>query len=305
MQGFLCCDKPVGSSSRDVVNIVFGVVNAGRKRKERMKVGHTGTLDPLASGVLVVAIGAATRLSYLIGDMAKRYDGTFRLNASTASGDLDGDLAEHDLPIPTMQQLRESASQHVGEIQQTPPAHSAIHIDGVKAYKRVRAGEQVEMPSRTVRIDQVEVTRFCPPEFDIDVVCGGGTYMRTLGNDIAKAAGNIAVMTRLVRSGVGPFQLENAIDLQDLKAGNWLDRVQPLKAAAANLQTIVLSDTQSKLVDNGCPLETDLLPQLQTPLATEIPVSEIAAVNEAGQLRAIMVPRAGQLRCQRVFHHPV
>lgn len=280
-----------------MVNIVYGVVNAKRRRRERLKVGHTGTLDPLASGVLVVAIGSATRLSYLIGEMQKRYHGTFRLNASTDSGDLDGELTTHDLPIPTRQRLLAAAADHVGDITQTPPAHSAIHIDGVKAYKRVRAGEQVDMPSRTVRIDAIEVTRFEPPQFDIDVRCGGGTYMRTLGHDIAKSAGNIAVMTGLVRTAVGGLEIQNAIDLETLKAGDWQDEILPLQSAVADLPTISLDDAQEKLINNGCPLAID-----RCDASGDIRDGQIAAINPAGQLRAIMVRRDHEFRCVRVFH---
>lgn len=292
-----------------MVNIVHGVVNAGRKRKDRLKVGHTGTLDPLASGVLVVAIGAATRLSYLIGEMPKCYHGTFRLNASTDSGDLDGELVLHDLPIPPHAELLAAARNHVGRIDQIPPAHSAIHINGIKAYKRVRAGEKVDMPSRTVRIDQISVTRFEPPEFDIDVNCGGGTYMRTLGADIAIAAGNIAVMTRLVRTAVGSFDLENAVNFETLKSSDWSDQILPLRTAVANLEMILLDDEQNRLVDNGCPLAISRVTRIPSSRhkasGPDFPSGEdFAAINQAGQLRAIMVRQNEELRCTRVFHPP-
>lgn len=295
----MVCDKPVGASSRDVVNVVDGVVNRGRRRKQRVKVGHTGTLDPLASGVLVVAIGPATRLSFLIGGMAKRYDGTFRLNQSTPSGDLDGEVTHHDWPIPTADQLSAAARTQMGHIEQTPPAHSAIHIDGVKAYKRVRAGEDVTMPPRRVRVDSIAITRFDDDEFDIDVVCGGGTYMRTLGMDIAAAAGNVAVMTRLVRTAVGLMTIDEAIDLETIKGGGWADRVLPLSAAAVGLTRIDLDQPQSRLIDNGCPLAVDRVAGLDAN-----PTESIAAFDRDGNLRAIMNRRGGLLRCTRVFAVP-
>ena len=280
--GFLVVDKPVGPTSRDIVNIAQVQINAGRRRRDRIKVGHTGTLDPLATGVLIVAIGVATRLTPWVGDMAKRYRGTFRLNQTSDSGDLDGEITSHALPLPTPDQLATAAAAHVGEIQQTPPAHSAIKIDGRRAYDRVRAGETVDMPTRTVRIDQIDLIRYDEqsnaPEFEIDVRCGGGTYMRTLGADIAAAAGNAAVMTSLTRTAVGPFCIDDAIDFQTLKSGDWRTQVQPLVTAAADLPKVTIHDADLALVANG----------VLIPITTPTPPEQAAAIDQTGNLRAIL-----------------
>ena len=183
--GFLCCDKPTGMTSRDAVNIVAGCLrkaNGGVK----VKVGHTGTLDPLAEGVLVMAVGRAVRLVPYVQQQAKFYRATFTLGQSTVSGDMEGEVTyRDDLPMPGEQDLRMAAESLTGTITQIPPAHSAIKIGGKRAYDLVRAGESVDVPSRQVQIHHLRIDGYQPPELDLDIGCGSGTYIRTLGMDLA------------------------------------------------------------------------------------------------------------------------
>ena len=278
--GFLGVRKPVGPTSRDIVNIAQVRINAGRRRRDRIKVGHTGTLDPLADGVLVIAIGPATRLTRWVGDMRKHYRGTFRLNQSSDSGDLDGHITDHDLPLPDRQTLAAAAAAHVGQIQQIPPAHSAIKVDGRRAYDRVRAGETVQMPTRTVQIDSIDLIDYAPPHFTVNVVCGGGTYMRTLGADIAAAAGGVALMTSLTRTAVGPFSIKETVDFDTLKQDDWSPRVQPLVSAVGDLPRIEVTDDQVARIDDGVRLPVD-----------DRSFDQAAAIDRERRLRAILTRR--------------
>ena len=163
--------------------------------------GHAGTLDPLAEGVLVLGVGPAVRLVPYVLQHPKHYQATFRLGSSSVSGDLEGEISKFpDLPIPTREELEAAAENLTGEIAQIPPAHSAIWVDGERAYRRIRAGEKFEMPSRIVQIDALEITRYEFPEIDLNIVCGSGTYIRTLGIDLAINVGSTAVMSFLSRS---------------------------------------------------------------------------------------------------------
>lgn len=300
LPGFLCVDKPIGRTSRDLVNIVQRRINVGREKGNRIKVGHTGTLDPLASGVLVLGVGAAVRLTNQVGAMKKTYDATFRLNQRTDSGDLDGLLTEHDLPIPTESELSHSAAKLVGQIEQVPPAHSAIHVDGVRAYKRVRAGESVVMPPRTVQIDSIVLTRFDPPEFDFVTVCGGGTYIRTLGMDIAAGAASVAVMTRLCRTAVGPFDLAGSVDIETLRHGDLQHHLQPIVSAVIDMPKINVTEAADECLFHGISIGLKDASPLEESIQTTAQ-SEVAAIGPAGDLRAIVVRRGVKWKPIRVF----
>jgi tRNA pseudouridine55 synthase len=259
--GFLCCDKPVGMTSRDAVNIVTGCLrkaNGGQK----LKVGHAGTLDPLAEGVLVMAVGRAVRLVPYVQQQAKFYRATFLLGQSTVSGDLEGEVTlRDDLPMPEKDQLELAAASLVGTITQIPPAHSAIRIDGQRAYDLVRAGKEVVVPSRQVDIHHLRVTRFAPPEFDIDVSCGSGTYIRTLGMDIAKAAGSVSVMKHLRRYGVGVFRESDSVSIDQIRDTDPLQYLRPAIDAVGCLPQLVVDDEQARRLVSGLDLDLDATDQ--------------------------------------------
>ncbi|TWU10603.1 tRNA pseudouridine(55) synthase TruB [Allorhodopirellula heiligendammensis] len=209
--GFLPYIKPYGMTSRELVNRV-----QRRLRRElndrKLKVGHTGTLDPLADGLVVIAVGAAARLTPWMLQHAKRYVARFELGVSSTSGDLEEPIvALADAPQPTMAEIQIACDHLHGWIDQTPPGHSAIWIDGERAHQRMRRGEQFEMPTRRVWIDSIKVTRYEYPHLDVDVRCGSGTYLRSLGMDIAARCQSVAVMTKLTRSEVGPFEIASAV----------------------------------------------------------------------------------------------
>ena len=257
--GFLCCDKPVGMTSRDAVNIVAGCLrkaNGGKK----VKVGHAGTLDPLAEGVLVMAVGRAVRLVPYVQQQAKFYRATFRLGQSTMSGDTEGEVTiRDDLPMPSLEQLEAAACSLCGTITQVPPAHSAIKIDGKRAYDLVRAGKEVVVPSRQVDIHHLHVTRYAVPEFDLDIGCGSGTYIRTLGMDLAIAAGNVAVMTFLRRYAVGVFHESDSVSIDKIRQTDPTQYLRPALDAAGYLPRIQIDDDQARRLINGLDLNIDAI----------------------------------------------
>lgn len=244
-------------TSRDVVNRVWGWINRGRTKGQRVKVGHAGTLDPIATGVLVVSVGSATRLMSAIGDLVKAYDATFELGCESVSGDIETRRqVRDDLPMPSIQTLSKASESFRGWIEQTPPTYSAIHVDGRRAYERARAGESFEMPRRNVWLGNVQVTAFEAPRMAISITCGGGTYVRSVGIDLAAKCGQVAMMTQLRRTRVGPFSLDHAVDLRD---ASWQhpsrERVvaclRPMHEATAHLPSVVLNGEQIRRVIDG------------------------------------------------------
>jgi tRNA pseudouridine55 synthase len=275
--GFLNCEKPPGMTSRDLVNVV------SRRLGKKTKVGHAGTLDPLAEGVLVLGVGPAVRLIPYLQQQPKRYRAIFRLGQSSDSGDLEGPITDHpDLPHPSEASLQQAARSLVGTIEQTPSAYSAIWVDGQRAYKRARAGEVVEMPTRQVQIDSLQIDRYEFPEFEFETVCGSGTYIRSLGIDLARAAGSMAVMSYLKRLAVGPHEAQNSISLERLREDDLSIMLSPCAPSIAHLRQIKVDPDQCRRLGHGLCIDGSPLPDSETPN------QEAAAVTGDGQLRAIL-----------------
>jgi len=202
--GAIALHKPKLFSSRHAVNAVQKLL------PRRHKVGHAGTLDPLAAGVLVVAIGPATKLISYTQDTSKKYLGTFRLGFTSETEDIESELVPLvDAPVPTRAQLSDAVGNFIGVIQQTPPQFSAVKVNGQRAYKLARAGKTAAIKSRSATIHSIELVSFDYPDFSLAIECGKGTYIRTLARDIAKSLGSDAVMTDLVRTAVGNFDIED------------------------------------------------------------------------------------------------
>jgi tRNA pseudouridine55 synthase len=216
MDGVLVVAKPVGPTSHDVVGLV-------RRLSATKRVGHGGTLDPFASGVLPVFLGKATRLvEYHLGDR-KRYRSTVCFGASSSTDDLEGALTPVDAPPPSRAAVEAALERFRGEIEQTPPAYSAIKVAGRRAYALARAGQAVDLAPRSVTIHRIEIADWDPatpgqPVAIIDVECSAGTYVRSLARDLGAAVGNAAYLGALVRTASGPFTLEDAIPLDDVRA---------------------------------------------------------------------------------------
>lgn len=212
VSGFINLLKPPGMSSHDVVGFV-------RKVLKEKRVGHAGTLDPAAAGVLPIAVGQAARLIEYLEITDKAYRAEIRLGISTDSGDDTGEvLEEQDFVMPEAADIEAALAKFRGPVKQVPPAHSAIKIDGQKACDLIRQGKEVDIPARDIVIHRLELLSLWEGGFRIDVECSKGTYIRSLCMDIGSALGIPALMSFLVRQRVGSFQLEEALTLEELEA---------------------------------------------------------------------------------------
>lgn len=285
-------------TSRDVVNRVLGVLRDRSAKPTKLpKAGHAGTLDPMASGVLVVGIGAGVRLVPYLHQQSKVYEATFRLGQSSASGDLETPLTDHpDPPQPEFSALQAAAQRLTGQITQIPPAHSAIKVAGRKAYRYAHQGIQIEVPSRVVRVDAIQIRRYEYPEIELMIRCGTGTYIRTLGIDLAGLCETTAVMTKLVRTSIGDFTLGDAVTLDQLSGENVERYLQPIARATGHLPQLQLSDQQIELLANGIKLSAD---NIAASPPTDI--NEAAVLDSQGALRVIVHRRTHQWCPYRVF----
>lgn len=253
MLGVLNVHKPGGMTSRRVVDQVARLVRPA-------KAGHAGTLDPLASGVLVVCVGACTRLIEFVQKSRKRYLATFLLGHESDTEDVEGTVTLlPDAHQPTLAELQVAAGNLLGEILQRPPDYSALKVQGRRAYDLARAGETVRLEPRPVTIHGLEIVSYGFPELVLDVQCGTGTYIRSLGRDLALSVGTGAVMSALVRTQVGDFLLEDACALSDLSAETLPKCLLPPEKALTQFPRLDLSAEQARRVLLGQKL---LLPDL-------------------------------------------
>jgi len=285
MFGFLNLHKPPGCTSRDVVNQVQKLVRPH-------KVGHAGTLDPLASGVLVVAIGPATRLVDYVQQQAKGYLGTFQLGRSSDTEDIEGRIVELiNPPIPTREQIEAVMRKFLGEIDQVPPAFSALKIEGRRAYAMARRGEEVKLEPRKITIHSLSLVEYDYPTLRLGIACSSGTYVRSLGRDIARALGTEAVMSALVRTSIGPFLLDDAVSPDHLTRESLTGHLQPARAAVGHLPALTVDHGEVTELLHGRPLRR----------SNSGPQTELAAFDPEGELVAVLSPRHGQLWPTRVF----
>ncbi len=256
MHGFLNIDKPAGMTSHDVVARVRRL--AGQKR-----VGHAGTLDPAATGVLVVALGAATRLiEYVQDETAKGYRAVVRLGQTTATDDAEGEpLEARPLPPLDAAAIEAALAPFRGTIQQVPPMYSALHHQGQRLYDLARAGVTLDLPARTVTIARLDLVSWQPPDLTLDVLCGKGTYIRSLARDLGAALGCGGHLAALRRTRVGTFAIDDAAPLDNLDPAAAL---LPVELAVADWPAAHLDADQARRVRNGLPLD---LPDLAGPRA--------------------------------------
>ena len=232
MNGLLVIDKPSGMTSRDAVNRVQRWFPKGTK------IGHTGTLDPLATGVLVVCVGAATRLADYVQAMGKSYESRFRLGATSTTDDADGAVTETPNAVaPTRAQLDAALARFTGSVEQMPPAFSALKVGGRRAHDLARKGKDVPLAPRTVRIDAIRVRAYEWPYLDVEVDCGKGTYIRSIARDLGAALGCGGLVQTLRRTRVGCYLAEDAITLDhDPRAIG--DYIAPMSAALTALPVV-------------------------------------------------------------------
>jgi tRNA pseudouridine55 synthase len=211
MNGLLVIDKPGGMTSRDGVNQVQ------RWFPRRTKIGHAGTLDPLATGVLVLAVGSATKLVERIQQMGKVYRTRLRLGATSDTDDADGTITPVSAAIPpTIDQVRAALPAFVGRIEQVPPAYSAIKVGGARAYDLARGGKDVALAARPVDVYAISLLGYDWPYLDLEIECGKGTYVRSIGRDLGAKLGCGALVQTLRRTRVGPFTAEQGVGIDVL-----------------------------------------------------------------------------------------
>lgn len=222
LHGLIVIDKPVGVTSMDVVRRL-------RRAAGNCKTGHAGTLDPLASGVLVCAFGRATRAIDRLMALTKVYETTVDLTAFTATDDAEGTREEvAAAQTPSREYVARTLENLTGTIEQTPPAYSALKVDGRRAYKYARKGQAVELKPRKVRVDAIELLRYEWPELDLRVTCGKGTYIRSLARQIGGNLGTGGHLKALRRTAVGPYTVAQAVNFNALPAPIGPDHVLPV-----------------------------------------------------------------------------
>lgn len=248
ISGVLVVDKPVGLTSHDVVQVI-------RKGTNIRRAGHTGTLDPRASGVLVVLVGPAVRLSEYVSASDKRYQAIIRLGATTDTFDEEGKVLTSSPVDITETQFENALKQFIGEIEQVPPPYSAVKVNGKKAYEMAREGEEVELTPRIINVYNLELLEWAPPEAVIDVYCSSGTYVRSLANDLGKSLGCGAHLVGLRRTKSGRFTLRDAVPLRKLRdafeQGNWYQYLIPAAEALSDWPAIELDSTQLDAIRHG------------------------------------------------------
>jgi len=212
MEGILLVDKPADHTSHDVVARLRG--------KLRMKrVGHAGTLDPMATGLLIMLVGKATRVSQYLTSLDKEYEGTIELGKVTDTQDAEGEVLE-TIPVPvfTEAEIRTAVTSFLGDQYQTPPMYSAVKVDGVPLYKSARKGEEVEREPRFIRVMSWDITRFALPHLDFRLRCTKGTYVRTLAHDLGRKLGCGAHLAALRRTASDKFHVSQALTLDQINA---------------------------------------------------------------------------------------
>jgi tRNA pseudouridine55 synthase len=249
VSGVLVIDKPIGLTSHDVVQII-------RRGTGIRRAGHTGTLDPRASGVLVVLIGPAVRLSEYVSASDKRYQATIRLGNTTDTYDSEGVItSETSATHITEEVFDEMLQTYVGEIEQVPPPYSAVKVKGRKAYEMARKGEDVELEPRKIQVYSLDILEWDPPEVVIDAYCSSGTYIRSLANDLGESLGTGAYLIGLRRTKSGRFTLREAVPLRRLKeafqAGDWYRYLIPAADALGDWPMVELDADQVDLVRHG------------------------------------------------------
>lgn len=253
LNGWIILDKPVGLGSTQAVGAVKRILREAGEPKT--KVGHGGTLDPLASGVLPIALGEATKLCGRLLDATKGYDFAIRLGEETDTLDAEGQIIATSDVQPALEQIEAVLSGFTGQIEQVPPAYSALKIDGKAAYARARAGEEIELKSRPVTIFELRLLQATNESVSLSATVSKGTYIRSLARDIAYALGTLGHVSYLRRTRAGPFSIKSAISLDFLeeaaKARALTRTVLPLTAALDDIPALPVTTRQAEMLRQG------------------------------------------------------
>jgi len=240
-EGLLLVDKPRGVTSHDVVDVV-------RRGVGTRKVGHAGTLDPMATGLLLIGVGRATRLLRFLGALPKTYEGTMRLGVETTTLDADGDVVRETEVDVTEAHVRDAIRALVGESLQRPPAYSAVKVGGRKLYEAAREGERLEAEPRPVRVHAFDLLSYDAPDATFRVTCSGGTYVRVLAADVGAALSCGAHLVALRRTAIGPYAVDDAV------APDGAGEPLPLDEAVSHLPRLALDGDEAVAASHGRPL---------------------------------------------------
>lgn len=305
MKGFLNVNKPAGMTSHSVVSHIRRLAGRG------MKVGHAGTLDPAATGVLPVALGTATRLIEYLAGASKGYRAEISLGVTTTTDDAEGEPLE-ERPVPPLEReaVETALAPFRGTILQIPPMYAAVHHEGKRLYELARAGQIVERTPRPVTIDRLELRQLSssPPHLVLDIVCGKGTYIRSLARDIGETLGCGSHIQNLVRTFVGPFVLDETIPLAALQDnGTFLAQVLlPPHIAVSDWEMVTLDAEQSRRVANGLSLHLPDLPGPERMAKAGGESARVRAHTPDGELLALLLWREREQAWhpEKVLHNP-
>ena len=239
-EGLLLVDKPSGMTSHDAVDVV-------RRSLGTRKVGHAGTLDPMATGLLVLGVGRATRLLRYLGELPKTYAATGRLGEETDTLDADGEIVRTAPVDVSLAEVERACASLVGESMQTPPAYSAVKVGGRKLYEAARRGQVLEAPARPIRVDAFAVSAFDGRDLVARITCSGGTYVRVLVADVGRSLGCGAHLVRLRRTAIGSFRVEDARPPSEATP-------EPLERAVEHLPSVRLDAEEARAASHGRPL---------------------------------------------------
>jgi len=308
VNGILNINKPQGKTSYDIVAVVKRL--SGEKR-----VGHAGTLDPLASGILPVCLGQGTRVIEYLADATKTYCAQVLLGIVTDTYDAEGTVTERQDPSHvSREQVALALNSFRGKIQQVPPMYSALKHKGRPLYRLARSGTEIERASRPVEIHRLNLLDWQPPVVTVEVECSKGTYIRSLAYDLGQLLGCGASLKNLLRTRYGPFNLEDAVSLPELedafRYGYWQSLVYPLDAVLLNYRAVVVDEVMGRSIKNGNPLVLDKIESGQ-----DISINQPAATTGAGVVERCRVysqdgcllallryePEKGHWRPEKVF----
>lgn len=288
--GFLVVDKPSGCTSHDVVARV-------RRATGIRKAGHAGTLDPMATGVVVVALGRATRLIRFLQDLEKEYVATARFGVATDSLDADGAVISREPMEVSPQEVSEAARRFTGVVLQVPPMVSALKVGGRRLHDLARQGVEVEREARPVEVHSLDIFEVTPgpyPEVELGVVCGKGTYVRVLADDIARALGGRSHLIQLRRVRIGSLRVEDAVTLDELEAGGWEEAMLDPVEGLADLPRVDVDERTAAGVANGMRFAPTPAPEVPEGVPFRV-------VGGGGELLAVYANRSGTAAAEVVL----
>lgn len=295
VSGWVNFDKPLGMTSTQAVGKIRWLLNA-------QKAGHAGTLDPLATGVLPIALGEATKTVPFMVDAVKSYDFTLTWGENTDSWDAEGSVTETSDIRPSKADIEVALPQFIGDIPQVPPRFSAIKVDGKRSYDLARSGEMVELKARNVRVDDITISECRPESVTLSVTCGKGTYIRSIARDMASSLGTCGHVTMLRRTRVGPFTADSTFTLDgddDLRHKRGvLEALKPVETALDDIPVLAVTEDEAVNLKHGraivptSPIRTD--PAADTP--------QWVLVMEGGKAVALCDARGGMVSPKRVFN---